>query len=197
LYYIHGSGEYNTSEIAFKNYIMVNNDIPILMEQTEPTDNSERILIRYMAESDLDVVTDLWMKLIEEHAANDPLYFASFRNNRNRKRRHLEIILRDSFEQAWVAVHHYCVIGFCSAFVSYAESMYNRRTEATLGDIYVEPAYRSRGVGSLLLRETMEWAKLMEADDLRLHVHSANRDAIAYYEGRGFRHKFRVMSLAL
>ncbi|MFN5294281.1 MAG: hypothetical protein ACK5BL_02020, partial [Flavobacteriales bacterium] len=85
---------------------MVNNDIPILIEQTEPTDNSERILIRYMAESDLDVVTDLWMKLIEEHAANDPLYFASFRNNRNRKRRHLEIILRDSFEQAWVAVHH-------------------------------------------------------------------------------------------
>jgi GNAT superfamily N-acetyltransferase len=176
---------------------MVNNAQPILVEQADPTDNSERILIRHMAESDLDAVTDLWMKLIEEHAVNDSVYFASFRNNRNRKRRHLEIILRDSFEQAWVAEHRDCLIGFCSAFVSYAESMYNRRTEATLGDIYVGPAYRSRGVGSLLLKETMEWAKLMEADDLRLHVHSANRDAIAYYEGQGFIHKFEVMSLTL
>jgi GNAT superfamily N-acetyltransferase len=176
---------------------MANNDIPILIDQAEQTDNSDRVLIRHMAESDLNIVTDLWLKLIEEHAVNDPVYFASFRNNRNRKHRHLEIILRDSFEQAWVAVHRNCIIGFCSAYVSYAESMYNHRTEATLGDIYVEPAHRSRGVGSLLLLETIEWAKLMEADDLRLNVHSANMDAIAYYEGRGFKHKFRVMSLAL
>ncbi len=176
---------------------MANNDIPIIVKQTEPIENSDSIIVRNLAESDLDSVTELWLKLIEEHATNDPVYFASFRNNRQRKRRHLEITLRDSFEQAWVAVHREYVIGFCTSYVSYAESMHNRRTEATLGDIYVEPAYRSGGVGSLLLHEAIEWAKIMEADDLQLHVHSANSEAVAYYEGQGFKQKFQVMSLAL
>jgi ribosomal protein S18 acetylase RimI-like enzyme len=75
--------------------------------------------------------------------------------------------------------------------------MYNSLIEATLGDIYVAPAYRSTGIGQRLLDEAQGWARLMEADTLRLNVHSANSAAISYYLKKGFEEKFKVMTITL
>jgi ribosomal protein S18 acetylase RimI-like enzyme len=75
--------------------------------------------------------------------------------------------------------------------------MYNSHIEATLGDIYVAQAYRSTGIGQRLLDEAQGWARLMEADTLRLNVHSANSAAISYYLKKGFEEKFKVMTITL
>ncbi|PPF79767.1 GNAT family N-acetyltransferase [Subtercola sp. Z020] len=53
--------------------------------------------------------------------------------------------------------------------------------------VYVSPAWRGRaaGVTDLLLDGVEQWART-EADELYLHVHTANPRAIAAYERRGY-----------
>ena len=107
------------------------------------------------------------------------------------------VTLKDPLEQVWVARENEQLIGYCSAYVSYMTGMYNSRIEATLGDIYVAPGNRSTGIGKRFLNEAQGWASLMEADALRLNVHSANSAAIDYYLKNGFEEKFKVMTITL
>ena len=46
--------------------------------------------------------------------------------------------------------------------------------------------YRRRGVGSALLRFSLELAKSNKCVSVKLHVHSSNSDAVAFYEKFGF-----------
>ncbi len=161
------------------------------------THELETITIERMMESDVEHVADLWLALIGEHAECDRNYFTTYRRNRQQKIQLLMVALKDPLERVWVARANGQLIGYCSAYVSYVTGMYNSLIEATLGDIYVAPGYRSSGVGKRLINETQGWASIMEADRLRLNVHSANSAAIDYYLKNGFEEKFKVMTIAL
>jgi ribosomal protein S18 acetylase RimI-like enzyme len=161
------------------------------------THEIETTTIERMMEADVELVADLWLALIGEHEECDRNYFTTYRRNRKQKTQLLKVALKDPLEQVWVARANGQLIGYCSAYVSYVTGMYNSLIEATLGDIYVAPGYRSSGVGKRLLNETQVWASLMEADRLRLNVHSANSAAINYYLKNGFVEKFKVMTIAL
>jgi ribosomal protein S18 acetylase RimI-like enzyme len=157
----------------------------------------ESISIQRMLAPDVERVADLWLALIGEHAEFDRNYFTTYRSNHKQKIQLLMVALKDPLEQVWVARANGQLIGYCSAYVSYLTGMYNSRIEATLGDIYVAPENRSTGIGKLLLNEAQGWASLMEADTLRLNVHSANSAAIDYYRKNGFEEKFKVMTITL
>ena len=165
------------------------------MHQTNQT--LESITIQHMTAVEVEQVADLWLALIGEHVAFDRSYFTMYRRNHERKIQFLKATLEDLLEQVWVARANGQLIGYCSAYVSYVTGMYNSLIEATLGDIYVAPAYRSTGIGQRLLDEAQGWARLMEADTLRLNVHSANSAAISYYLKKGFEEKFKVMTITL
>ena len=161
------------------------------------THEMETTTIERMVEADVEQVADLWIALIGEHAECDRKYFTTYRRNHKRKVQFLKATLEDLLEQVWVARANGQLIGYCSAYVSYVTGMYNSRIEATLGDIYVAPGNRSTGIGKRLLNEALGWAILMEADTLRLNVHSANSAAIDYYCKNGFEEKFKVMTITL
>ena len=161
------------------------------------THEMETTTIERMVEADVEQVADLWIALIDEHAECDRKYFTTYRRNHKRKIQLLMVAIKDPLEQVWVARANGQLIGYCSAYVSYVTGMYNSLIEATLGDIYVAPAYRSTGIGQRLLDEAQGWARLMEADTLRLNVHSANSAAINYYLRKGFEEKFKVMTITL
>lgn len=58
---------------------------------------------------------------------------------------------------------------------------------AYLMDIVVEPEYRNKGVGTKLLREIKEWARLRDLAFVQLNVLAENGDAKRLYERNGFR----------
>ena len=60
------------------------------------------------------------------------------------------------------------------------------RHVADLG-VMVAAAFRRRGVGRALLRESVEWARDVGVRKLELHVFPHNEPAIALYEEFGFR----------
>jgi ribosomal protein S18 acetylase RimI-like enzyme len=157
----------------------------------------ESITIHCMLATDVEAVANLWLALIGEHTACDRRYFTTYRSNYMRKIQFLEAALRDPQEQIWLARVDAEIVGYCSAYVSYVTGMYNAHIEATLGDIYVAPEHRAEGIGKLLLNQAKQWAQIMEANTLRLNVHSANSQAIAYYLKNGFEEKFKVMTFTL
>jgi ribosomal-protein-alanine N-acetyltransferase len=61
-----------------------------------------------------------------------------------------------------------------------------RRTEASLLNLCVHPAFRGRGLGRPLLAHFIERARLRGASGVRLLVRAGNREALRLYGAAGF-----------
>ena len=57
---------------------------------------------------------------------------------------------------------------------------------AYLGFMYVEPAYRGKGVNQLVIDALNTWARSQNLTELRLDVYTTNENAIRAYEKAGF-----------
>jgi GNAT superfamily N-acetyltransferase len=57
---------------------------------------------------------------------------------------------------------------------------------AYLGFMYVEPAYRGKGVNQLIIAALKAWALSRQLTELRLDVYHTNTNAIKAYEKAGF-----------
>lgn len=57
---------------------------------------------------------------------------------------------------------------------------------AQLVSMWVAPAHRRTGTGSLLVAAVQAWARSRAVHELRLMVTSSNQGAIAFYERQGF-----------
>ena len=55
-----------------------------------------------------------------------------------------------------------------------------------LVSMWVAPSHRRRGVGELLVKEVIDWARLRRADRVKLLVTEVNHSAIEFYERIGF-----------
>jgi len=68
---------------------------------------------------------------------------------------------------------------------------------AYLGFMYVEPAYRGRGLSGQLIEALRQWAQTQGVTELRLEVYAANEPALKAYEKFGFRPHMLEMRLGL
>ena len=59
-------------------------------------------------------------------------------------------------------------------------------TSADLISMWVDPAWRGRGVGDLLVREVLAWAERKRIGEVRLWVTDGNRRAERLYRRHGF-----------
>lgn len=66
-----------------------------------------------------------------------------------------------------------------------------------IGTVVVTASMRGNGIGKQLLGAIEQWAKVMAAEEIRLEVFSANREAIGFYDAAGFGLQSRIMTKAL
>jgi len=59
--------------------------------------------------------------------------------------------------------------------------------EAYLANIAVAPAWRGKGRGGLLLKESLDWVRSLGAVEAVLEVRRGNREALALYRRVGFK----------
>ena len=66
-----------------------------------------------------------------------------------------------------------------------------------LGLMYVEPAYRGRGVNSAVMVELQRWCRAQRVGELRLEVYPGNASAVKAYEKAGFMPQMLEMRMPL
>jgi ribosomal-protein-alanine N-acetyltransferase len=123
---------------------------------------NETMLVRAMAERDLDVVIR-----IEMASYSVPWSETTFRGLL--RRTDAELIVAEADEQA----------------VGYAV-FWQVLDQGELGNVAVDPQWRRRGVGRRLVREVMERAGRRGVRELFLEVRPSNRHARLLYEDMGF-----------
>jgi GNAT superfamily N-acetyltransferase len=96
-------------------------------------------------------------------------------------------------EQDGVLVGHACLFGRMRS----AEADEDGRMYAFLAELYVQPAWRGRGIGKALLARAERHARALGMESLELKVYAANRQAIDFYASCGWRTLVRHMGKSL
>ena len=78
------------------------------------------------------------------------------------------------------------LIGSGYARIEPAKPYLRHPLHAYLGFMYVDPAYRGKGVNQLIINDLKTWARSKGLTELRLDVYTTNDNAIRAYEKAGF-----------
>jgi GNAT superfamily N-acetyltransferase len=128
----------------------------------------------------------LWMRSAEEHTAHDRVYETAPGAEKT-MRRFLSDVANSGYSFLFVAAAGDRTVGFISGELRQGSPTFLPRTWASVDDVFVEPAYRSRGMGRALLQSVRDWAQERGADGISLQVAAANARGRKFYEDLGFR----------
>ncbi|WP_344921298.1 GNAT family N-acetyltransferase [Streptosporangium oxazolinicum] len=70
-------------------------------------------------------------------------------------------------------------------------------TVATLGSMYVQPSYRSQGIGARLVEEFRTWARQQGARYAGVTAYASNEAAVRFYRTNGFAVQSTVLETVL
>jgi ribosomal protein S18 acetylase RimI-like enzyme len=142
--------------------------------------------IRQGRREDAAAAARLWMLSAEEHTAHDRVYETAPGAEKT-MRRFLADVANSGYSFLFVASAGARTVGFISGELRQGSPAFRPKTWASVDDVFVEPAYRSRGMGRALLRRVQAWAQERGADGISLQVAAANTRGREFYEGLGFR----------
>lgn len=103
--------------------------------------------------------------------------------------------IRDPDAEVVVAEYNGTLVAGGSVIIKKGNTYNTFDKYAFLGFMYVEPAYRGRGINSLIIEKLMEWSKKKGLKEIRLQVYSDNIPAIKAYEKVGFKKILTEMRL--
>ncbi|WP_159476038.1 GNAT family N-acetyltransferase [Dyadobacter sp. 3J3] len=98
----------------------------------------------------------------------------------------IEEMIRASHIEILVAEIDGEVVGSGYARIEKARHFLKYPAHAYLGFMYVDPAYRGRGVNSKIIEGLKKWAISQKISELRLDVYEGNLPALRAYEKVGF-----------
>lgn len=79
------------------------------------------------------------------------------------------------------------VVGYVLAELTRPAAIWATHLRGEIGDLFVRPKFRRRGVGVRLMEAVCDELKRRGAEDVLLRVARQNRAAIRHYEGLGLR----------
>ena len=142
--------------------------------------------IRAGRKDDAAEAARLWMRSAEEHTAHDRVYETAPGAEKT-MRRFLVDVANSGYSFLFVAAAGDRTVGFISGELRQGSPTFLPRTWASVDDVFVEPAYRNRGMGRALLQSVRDWAHERGADGISLQVAAANARGRKFYEDLGFR----------
>jgi len=141
--------------------------------------------VRPAQRRDLPAVAALWVALLENHAALDPVF--AWHTGAPAA---LEAELRRAFEDAdtalFVADADGRVVGFCAAHFERGPALARESCRAEITELVVEPAARQRGIGRALADAALGWARSRGAVRVEVRVAARNDAGQAFWRRLGF-----------
>ncbi|MEV8630176.1 GNAT family N-acetyltransferase [Streptosporangium sp. NPDC051023] len=142
------------------------------------------IVVRPATAADLDGVVACSSALFAEDAGTrDPTLNVSWPRQYGQAR--FAEALGDPERLVMVAEDEGGIVGHLTGSLSGPTPM-RPVTVATLGSIYVRPAYRGQKIGSRLVAEFRTWAALHGAQYAGVTAYASNEAAIRFYQRNGF-----------
>ncbi len=142
------------------------------------------IVLRQAESGDVEVVSQLWMDLMQEHEALD-LRFVLSDDAMLRWKNDYPLWVDDRTRKIILAEKGGQVIGFVQAHRRLEPPVFQEKPEVFIDELYVLPSSRSQGVGALLLGEVKKWAAQVGGERIRLRVLAANKPGISFWEREG------------
>lgn len=143
-------------------------------------------MIRPATTSDAPAISRLWEKLVAYHQALDPSMPAAAPDGAARYSRRLIDRLGDSHTCVLVAEADGQVVGYVlGVVVDLLPEMFEQQAGGFLADIFVEEAYRGRGVGRALVQALEDWFRDKGLRHFEWHVAARNKSALAFWEAVG------------
>lgn len=145
------------------------------------------IKIREAREDELPRVAGLWGKFMS--------FNEDFNVSFKIKKKALEIFSGEMIEKRQdkncrlaVAETDGSIVGFCFSYVSHKPRYFTIDRFGFIGDLYVEPDYRRRGIGQMLVDDALGFFSSRRISQIELLVARKNEDTIKFWESLGFSH---------
>lgn len=148
--------------------------------------------IRAANRRDRNRIVSLWLDLVEHHRRLDPTYppLPGIREvlleevERGIRSRRCRVLVADPGDKP---------IGFLFAELQRQGSSLDRGRSGRIQELYVDPAWRSRGVGRALVDVAAGWLHEGGARSISVRVESANRRGFAFWQRSGFVERARIL----
>lgn len=141
---------------------------------------------------DVEPVTDMWVSLARSQRAYDSV----IRAEANRERMRESLAAHAAADALLVARLEGSVVGFASFSIERG-ALELDVTRGTLSNIYVEPEYRGRGIGTALLEATEAALEARGVDVVLLEVMAGNEAARRFYRERGYEYHRLTMGRSI
>ncbi|HEV3155495.1 MAG TPA: GNAT family N-acetyltransferase [Candidatus Baltobacteraceae bacterium] len=147
--------------------------------------------IRQAGVADIPVLVDLWHAMLVEC---DLVGSGLVDDWRSRLEKAFAAEITRGSAVWWLAEIGQDVAGTCAIFEQRGRSQIFIDRKATLGGMYVRPAFRRRGIALSLAKHAIAWCRQQRFTLIRLH---ASRDGRPIYEALGFVTATEMMRLSL
>jgi len=141
--------------------------------------------VRPAQRADLPAVAALWVALLENHAALDPV-FALRAGAAAALESEVVRALDDADAALFVAEADRRIVGFCAAHFERSPALVRESCRAEITELVVEFAARRRGVGRSLADIALDWARRRGAVRVEVRVAARNDAGQAFWRGIGF-----------
>jgi len=137
--------------------------------------------IRRALKEDQQQIGDLWLRLLDEHAAMDPR-FGVAGDALERWLNDFRYWLVDEQSRVFVAEQEGALVGFITACLWEPLPLYAVSEEVYINELYVVAELRGQGVGRRLVEAVKAWAEDLPVGRLRIGVLAANTAGRAFWE---------------
>ncbi len=145
-------------------------------------------MIRPAVASDAVAIGKLWEKLVAYHRTLDMDMPRSTAQGASLYARSLSDRLDDSHTRVFVAEEDGRIVGYVlGVVVDLLPEMFEQEAGGFLADIFVEDAWRGRGIGTALVDMLVDWFRQKGLRHYEWHVAANNPTALAFWQKVGGR----------
>ena len=147
------------------------------------------VTYRSVGFSEIDIIRPLWEELNRHHAGRSE-YFRSWYERMNFGDR--KAYFRNLHESGQLRLD-LASDRSTGAYIGYCISSLSREKAGEIESLWVDPGYRSAGIGTALVTRAFGWMDSNGAVRKRVSVSAGNQDAWAFYRKFGFVPRLTVL----
>ena len=145
------------------------------------------VVIRPARRSDRVQAAGLWTEMIDYHARITTIDFRRVPDAKRIWMRFFDRHVGSRTKKAWVAERNGKVIGIVMGSIDRRPPVFKVKYRGHIEEMAVTASERRKGIGSLLLKECLAWARKKGVSWVTLEAVPENRIGVPFWKKNGFR----------